>query len=107
VKHLLLILVFASAVRADISLSPVFTDNMVLQREKPLPIWGTADAGEKIAVAFAGQTQNTTANSAGTWKIILDRWNSHANPGTRGANENQTLEWLLGYERGQSSPTSN
>ena len=43
--------------RADVSLAPLFSDHAVLQRDKPVPVWGRADAGEKIVVTFAGQSQ--------------------------------------------------
>src|SRR5690606_25030383 len=39
---------------------------------KPLPIWGTAAAGENITVQFAGQEKKTTADEAGKWKVILN-----------------------------------
>ena len=45
---------------------------MVLQRQVPLPVWGTADAGEHILVTFAGPPKTATADSAGNWKVSLD-----------------------------------
>jgi len=56
---------------ADVTLAPVFTDHAVLQREKPLPVWGKAEAGERVAVAFAGQTVGTTADKDGRWIVYL------------------------------------
>ena len=53
---------------ADVIPGPLFTDNAVLQRDKPIPFWGTADAGEKISVTFAGQTIATVANASGQWR---------------------------------------
>jgi hypothetical protein len=41
---------------AKITLAPLFCDGAVLQREKPVPVWGTADAGESLTVTFAGQS---------------------------------------------------
>ncbi len=63
-----------AALEADakvISATP-FADNMVLQRERAVPVWGTADAGEKVTVAFAGQTKVATADAAGKWSVTLD-----------------------------------
>ncbi|MET0262911.1 MAG: hypothetical protein ABW223_08430 [Rariglobus sp.] len=57
----LALLCFGSALHADVTLAPLFTDHAVLQRDKPVPIWGTASPGEKISVSFAGQTLPTTA----------------------------------------------
>jgi sialate O-acetylesterase len=62
----------AFGARAEIFLPPVFTDNMVLQRNQPLPVWGRADAGGKITVEFAGQKKSATADAAGNWKVMLE-----------------------------------
>lgn len=56
---------------ANVSLPQFFTDNMVLQRNKPIPVWGFANAGEKIQVKFKNQTQSTIADEKGNWKITL------------------------------------
>jgi len=62
----------SSASAADLALSRHFSDNMVLQREKPVVISGTAGAGAKIAVTFAGQTETATADDEGAWSVTLD-----------------------------------
>jgi sialate O-acetylesterase len=62
---------FISA-RADVVLAPLFTDHAVLQRDKPLTIWGQADAGEAITVTFHGQTAAATTASDGRWIVILE-----------------------------------
>jgi sialate O-acetylesterase len=69
---LTLALSFAVAARADITLAPLFTDHAVLQRDKPLPIWGTGEVGEKIAVTFGTQRREGTAGYDGRWLVILD-----------------------------------
>jgi len=43
----------------------------VLQRGKPLPVWGKADPGEKVTVSFAGQTLETTTDAHGDWTVTL------------------------------------
>ena len=58
--------------QADVSLPAVFSDHMVLQRDLPVPVWGTADPGEEVTVVFAGQTQRTKAGSDGRWRIDLE-----------------------------------
>lgn len=45
---------------------------MVLQCAKAVPVWGSADPGERVAVEFAGQTKSTTANADGKWTVKLD-----------------------------------
>ena len=52
-------------------LSPIFTDHMVLQREKKVPIYGEADSGTDITVSFAGQVKTCKAAN-GKWRVDLD-----------------------------------
>ena len=60
-------------VRLTSGFADVFGDHMVLQRGKPVPVWGwTKDAGQKVTVAFNGQTKTATANQDGRWEITLD-----------------------------------
>ena len=42
-------------------LHPLFTDHVVLQRDRPIPIWGWAEPGQRVKVALAGQSVETTA----------------------------------------------
>ena len=62
----------ASVARADVKLPPAFSDHMVLQRAMRVPVWGTAAAGEKVAVALCGQKQAATADKDGAWRVTLD-----------------------------------
>ena len=48
-----------------------FSDHAVLQRERPVPVWGQADPGEKVKVSFAGVTKETAADSHGWWRVDL------------------------------------
>jgi len=54
-----------------VALSQVFTDNMVLQREIPVKIWGTANPGEPVSVSFAGKTSTTYTGTNGCWLVQL------------------------------------
>ncbi len=55
---------------ADVKPNSLFSDHMVLQKGKPVPIWGTADEGEEVEVLFHGQ-QLTTKAVNGKWKVLL------------------------------------
>ncbi len=46
-----------------------FSDHMVLQRERPIPIWGWAKAGEKVKVQLGDETQTAQADSGGRWQV--------------------------------------
>ena len=51
--------------RAEIRVSAMFSDHMVLQRGMAAPVWGTAEPGERVEVRFAGQVKQATANEDG------------------------------------------
>ncbi len=59
----------AISASADVSVSKVFASNMVLQRDKPVPVWGKAAPGEEVKVSFAGQNLSAKANDAGEWQV--------------------------------------
>lgn len=60
----------------------LYTDNMVLQRERPLPIAGQANRGERVTVRFAGQKKETVAGTDGRWEVTLDPLKSDGQPHT-------------------------
>jgi len=59
------------AARAEVRLPHILSDHAVLQRQVPVHIWGWADAGERVAVSFHGQTQKTIADDLGKWSVFL------------------------------------
>ena len=56
----------------ELKLGSLFTDHMVLQREQPVPVWGTAAPGEAVTVEFSGQNKTTRAGGDGKWFVKLD-----------------------------------
>lgn len=54
-----------------LKLSPIFTDNMVLQRNQPIVIYGTANGNEKVEITFNNKKEVTTTNEFGKWKAIF------------------------------------
>lgn len=68
----LLLSVFATLAPAAVRLPAVIGDNMVLQRDQAVPIWGWADAGEKVTVTILGQTKSAQADANGKWMVRLD-----------------------------------
>ncbi|NQX02685.1 sialate O-acetylesterase [bacterium] len=55
---------------ADVTPNPLFSDGAVLQRDHPVPVWGTARDGEKVTVEFENQKLGTTA-ADGKWNVTL------------------------------------
>ena len=82
VISLILTSTFLNVCVAEIKLPAVISDNMVLQQGESVPIWGFADAGDKVTVALAGQEKTTTACDAGKWKVTLDALKTNAEPAT-------------------------
>lgn len=67
----ILCLAFPALVRADVKLPAIISNNMVLQADKPLPIWGWAAAGEKVTVTLGDQNATAVADGTGNWKLSL------------------------------------
>ncbi len=68
---LLLLVAVVSVAVADVTLPAMFSDHLVLQREIAIPVWGWADAGEKVTVTLGEQTKTVTADSDGKWSVKL------------------------------------
>src|SRR5258708_4151653 len=70
--------VFCSALFSQVSstdakpfLHPLFTDNMVLQRDIRFPVWGWTDPGKKVTVELQGKKATATADAEGRWQTQL------------------------------------
>jgi sialate O-acetylesterase len=61
----------SAAARAEVNPSTLFTDHAVLQSGMAVPVWGTADAGEKVTVTLGGQTKSAVAGADGKWMVRL------------------------------------
>lgn len=65
---------------AELTVGSPFTDNAILQRELPVPVWGTAGPGSQVTVEFAGQTKTVVADTDGNWKVQLEPMEANAVP---------------------------
>ena len=81
----------AASLQARLHLSGVFSDSMVLQRDKPVAVWGTADPGAAVEVRFGGQRVKSRADGDGCWSLSLSPMVANATP--------QTLSVRSGRER--------
>jgi sialate O-acetylesterase len=61
----------APAQAAELGLARIFSDHAVLQRDQPIAVWGTADAGRKLTVILGAHTATGSADAHGKWKIQL------------------------------------
>ncbi len=70
----------ASAASALVRPAPLFSDGMILQRDEPVRIWGTADPKEAVTVRFASQEKSTVTDEDGNWMVTLDPMPASSNP---------------------------
>jgi sialate O-acetylesterase len=68
---LLLLSIGPGLLCAELRVPHIFGDRMVLPRERSIPVWGQAVAGESVTVRFAGQSVETRAGGDGAWKLDL------------------------------------
>lgn len=92
---LLAIACFADMTQATVKLPALLTDNMVLQRDRPLTIWGEADAGETVTVCLGNDVRSTCADSNGRWSVSLPT-QSAGGPYTLQVNELRLTNILVG-----------
>jgi sialate O-acetylesterase len=92
------VLSFAPSAFADVTLPGIISDHMLLQRGVPVRIFGKAQPGEAVSVAFRGQTAQTAADGLGRWEV----WLQPMNPGAAaemtitGANTIKITDVLVG-----------
>jgi sialate O-acetylesterase len=67
----LVLLAAAPAAHADVALPALFGAHMVVQRDRPVRVWGTAAAGESVSVELAGTRAEATADAAGRFEVTL------------------------------------
>ena len=102
------------AIGEGLWVSNVFQSNMVLQRDKPINLWGWATPGEKITVTFAGNTVTATADKDRKWKVTLPAVKANKEPQSvtiKGKDKTLTLDnvlvgdvWLLSGQSNMEHP---
>ena len=94
------------AASAAVKLGMPFADHMVLQRDKPVAVWGTAAPGEKVTVTFAGQSAEAVADAQGGWRVNLKPMPASKEGRTLAANDVKVQDVLVGevwFAGGQSN----
>lgn len=62
------------------AMNKLFSDHMVLQRDIPVPVWGTAKPGTKVTVAFGKQEKTAEADKDRNWMVKLDAMKASSEP---------------------------
>ncbi len=68
---LLLLTLTAATARAEVTLPNVLSSHAVLQRDRPIRVWGTAAPGEAVRVRFHAQEAGASADALGRWSVAL------------------------------------
>ena len=71
IAFILLFIATGNQAFAQLKLARLFSDHAVLQRQKPLPVWGWAKPNDTISVSLAGQKLSTVANTEGGWRVAF------------------------------------
>src|ERR1700759_1401537 len=66
----ILVLIYSNSF-CQLHLSKIFNDHMVLQRDKPVKIWGTAKSGDEVVVLMGEKKGSAIADKNGKWLITL------------------------------------
>ncbi|MDP4289560.1 MAG: discoidin domain-containing protein [Bacteroidota bacterium] len=69
---------------ANVKLASPFGDHMVLQRNKTVPVWGTASPGEKVTITFNTQKKSIVTGADGTCRVNLSKLNLEGSAEWRG-----------------------
>jgi sialate O-acetylesterase len=69
-----------SARAAELKLAAIFGDNMVLQQNQSVPVWGWSGAGDAVTVSFGGRPASTHAGADGKWLVKLGKLQASARP---------------------------
>ncbi len=68
---LTLVLLIPQQLHAQLRLSHLFSDGLVIQRDTPVPVWGWAEPGEQVTVTVNGAGYSAVAASSGAWTVRL------------------------------------
>jgi len=106
----------APATGTGLCVHNAFQSNMVIQRDKPIRVWGWAKPGDVVTVSFAGKQGSATTNKEGTWSVTLPSMPANPAPQQmviKGKAEAVTLDnillgdiWVLGGQSNMQHPLS-
>lgn len=76
----LLCLIFPCVTHAQLTVAKIFSSDMLLQREKPIAIWGKAAPKKIVTVSFSAATKTTIVRNDSTWQLYLKPQKATATP---------------------------
>ena len=72
IRMFLVSLLLSGMSLANVIVTPIFSDNMVLQKTTRVPVWGTASPGESVTVVLDHVSAKTLADKDGRWRVTLN-----------------------------------
>jgi sialate O-acetylesterase len=87
----LAVLLAAPFAPAELTLPALFSDHMVIQCDKPIPVWGRADPGTEVTVQLSGWERTAKADAKGEWRVTL--------PSVTASEKRQMLRIVAGDEK--------
>lgn len=80
VATLLVLLIASVQLNAVVRLAPIFSDNMVIQRDKPVVVWGVGVPGSALEIVFGGKSKQVVVNSDSTWTVQFSKQKVNTRP---------------------------
>jgi sialate O-acetylesterase len=74
------LMIFPLAASSQLQPAKIFSDNMVLQRDQPVHIWGKGVPGQQVTVSFASENKVAAIRSDSSWSVVFSRQKANARP---------------------------
>ena len=91
----LVLLTLAAMISAAVKMDPVFSSHMVLQQEKPISFFGSADPDSNVTVNFNSKTVSVKADAQGRWTAVFPAMKASKTPHTVSVTDGKTTIKLL------------
>ena len=67
----IILIAINSKVQAEVKLAKIFSDHMMVQRNKPINVWGNASPNSKVKITLVDKSTEVTAGADGRWLGVL------------------------------------
>lgn len=88
-----IIILWPLAASSQLTVARIFSDNMVLQRDQVIPIWGKGVPGKKVAVSFSNEKKRTVVKTDSSWRIYFKKQKANSIPRSiQVSSDNENIE---------------
>ena len=125
-SNIIILSLLCNCAIAQLKVAKIYSDNMVIQRDQYVKIWGWADSGDKVTVTFMNNNYEAMSNSDGEWHVMLPKMKAGGPHNMIISSENETknlnniligdvwlcsgqsnMEWPLAYAMNAEEEISN